>query len=95
MDKKSAYQQKLEAQLDEWKAEILKLEAKAEEAQADAKSKYLEQLEEVRGHQKEAEKKLEELGKASGKAWEDMKSGFEESWSTMSEAMKKAIGRLE
>lgn len=94
MDAKSAYQQKLEAQLDEWRADILKLQAKADEAQADAKLKLLEQIEKVRGHQKEAEEKLSELQQAEGKAWDDMKSGFEESWSAISASMKKALGRF-
>ena len=36
MDEKSAYRQKLEARLDQWRAEIDKLQAKAAEASADA-----------------------------------------------------------
>ncbi|MCK8465533.1 coiled coil domain-containing protein [Aliiroseovarius sp. S1339] len=94
MDKKEDYQDKLQAQLDEWNAEIAKLRAKAEEAQAAARVKYLEEVEELRGHQKKAEERLKELAHAQGEAWKDMKTGVEAAWDEMGDAMKRAWKRF-
>lgn len=45
MSKKKAYQQKIEAQLEEWKAEIDTMKAKAKKAGVDVQSWYYKQLE--------------------------------------------------
>ncbi|MDF1856612.1 coiled coil domain-containing protein [Pseudooceanicola sp.] len=94
MDRKDAYQDKLQAQLDEWKADIAKLGAKAEKAQAEARLKYMEEIEELRAHQKKAETRMEELQHAQGAAWKDMQSGIESAWDEMGDAMKRAWKRF-
>ena len=94
MDDKSAYRQKLEARLDQWRADIDKLEAKAAEAQADARIEYKKQIEALRGKQKEARAKLDELDKASGEAWKDLKSGLETAWDDLGRAVKSAVDRF-
>ena len=77
MDEKSAYRQKLEARLDQWRAEIDKLQAKAAEASADARIEYDKQIDELQEKQQDAQAKLEELNDASGDAWKDFKAGVE------------------
>jgi len=44
MSVKEAYQQKIGAQLDEWKAEIDKMKAKADKAEANAQLEYNKQI---------------------------------------------------
>ena len=44
MSDKKLYQQKMQAQLDEWRAEIEKLKAKASRASADAQMKMNKQI---------------------------------------------------
>lgn len=73
MSMKKAYEEKLQAQLDEWNAEIEKLKAKADKAEADAKIEYYEQIEKLREQQQEAQAKLNELRRAGEDAWEDLK----------------------
>lgn len=94
MDRKDAYQDKLQAQLDEWKAEIAKLRAKADLAQADARLKYMEELDALRAHQKKAEARMKELQDAQGEAWKDVRSGVEAAWDEMNDAMKSAWKRF-
>lgn len=94
MDRKEAYQDKLQAQLDEWKAEIAKLRARADKAQADARLKYMEEVDDLRAHQKKAETRLRELQHAQGEAWKDMKAGVEAAWDEMGDAMKRAWKRF-
>ncbi|WP_050527841.1 sll1863 family stress response protein [Pseudorhodobacter aquimaris] len=94
MDRKDAFQEKMQAQLDEWTAEIAKLRAQAEQAQADAKLKYLEEIDTLRAHQLKAEIKLKEIQDAQGEAWKDMQTGAEAAWDAMSDAMKSAWKRF-
>lgn len=76
MDKK-AYQEKLDAQLKEWKAEIDKLKAQAEGKSADAKITYQEkikQIEQKMAYYKEKSSKLKATGDDK---WEDVKKELE------------------
>jgi len=94
MSAKQAYEKKLEARLDEWKAEIDKLKAKAAGAEADAQLQYEKEIDNLQKRQAEARQKLEELRKAGDDAWEDMKAGIENAWSELQDAMGKATARF-
>ncbi|WP_296424548.1 coiled coil domain-containing protein [Yoonia sp.] len=94
MGDKSAYAQKLEARLDQWRAEIDSLQAKAKEAGADAELKYHDQLAELRAKQKKARESLDDLNKAQGEAWKDLKSGMEAAWDDLGKAVRKAADRF-
>ncbi|HUW75169.1 MAG TPA: hypothetical protein VMV70_00690 [Gallionella sp.] len=74
MEIQKAYQQKLAAQLKEWDAQINLLEAKVESAGADIKVQRARQLGELRAKQNAASAKMQELGKASGAAWDQIKA---------------------
>jgi len=50
MSMKQAYVEKVQARLNEWDAEIEKLKARAEEAEADAKITYYQQIEALRAY---------------------------------------------
>lgn len=94
MSMKQAYEQKLQAQLDEWGAEIEKLKAKADNAEADVQLEYYKQIEELRTMQESATKKLAELKNAGDDAWEDLKAGIESAWDSLSSALKSAASRF-
>lgn len=80
MNMKESYQQKLQAQLDQWGAEIDKLKARADKADADVKLEHYEQTEDLKVKQQEASDKLDDLMAASDDAWEDLKAGVESTW---------------
>jgi hypothetical protein len=94
MATKEAYQKRLEAQLKEWDATLAQLSAKAQKATADARIKYENELEHLKAKRAAAHKTLEELGRRSENAWEDMKDGAEKVWSEMSAAIEKAAARF-
>lgn len=73
METKDAYKQKLEAQLKEWSAQINLFAAKVENAGADVKLKYAQELDVLHTKQREAAKKIKELEDASGDTWEKVK----------------------
>ena len=94
MSMKESYQKKLQAQLDEWSAEIDKLKAKADGAEADAKLEYYKQIEELRSMQAAANEKLAELKEAKDDAWEDLKAGMDSAWGSLGNALKSARSRF-
>lgn len=96
MSMKDAYIQKLQGKLDEMKAEMDRLKAKAEQGAADAEIERERQqrLEEVRARRAELENKLDDLRDAGEQAWEDLKSGAEKASSAMSQALQSARERF-
>ncbi|MEQ9530472.1 MAG: coiled coil domain-containing protein [Haliea sp.] len=91
---KEAYEKKLQSQLDEWRADIDKLKAKADSAEADVQLDYYKQIEELRSMQDAASEKLVELKDASDDAWEDLKAGLDNAWHSLSISVKSASSRF-
>lgn len=94
MSMKAAYEKKLRAHLDEWNAEINKLKAKAERAEADAQLQYNEEIAKLQSMRDGAAAKLSELEAAGDDAWEDLKAGIENAWDSMAVAVKSATSRF-
>jgi hypothetical protein len=76
-DKRKAYEEKLDAQLKEWSAQLALLKAKADNAKADAKIEYYKIIEALQHKQNNARTKLQELKTSGDEAWEDIKTGAE------------------
>lgn len=94
MSLKTAYQEKFQAQLNEWSAQMEVLKAKRDKAEADAKISYEHHIKELQSQYDTAQGKLKELQSASETAWEEMKSGIESAWESMSKAVKNATSRF-
>jgi chromosome segregation ATPase len=86
--------EKLQSQLDEWKAQVQKLRAKAESANADAKLAYKRQADELKEKYEQAEAQLEEIRKAQKSASSDVMDGMTSAWSDLSDAFSKAAKRF-
>ncbi len=76
MDKK-AYQEKIEARLKEWQAEVDKLKAQAQGKSADAKIEYEKKVKELEKKMEQSKEKLEGLKKAGASTWEEAKKEVE------------------
>ena len=94
MGAKEAYQQKLDAQLKIWNAEIDKWEAKSERAAAEAKIQYFESLEALKGKRHVLGVKLHQTREASAEAWEGLKAGVEAAWDEFKMAYEKAAAKF-
>ena len=92
---KEAYVEKLKAQLDEWNADLERMEAQARGAKADLKIKYDQQLTGLRQRQSEAKQKLEEVKAANNEAWEQLKQGTEDAWNRLKEAVTSAKSQFD
>jgi len=93
-DKRKAYEEKLDAQLKEWNAQIALLKAKAENAKADAKIDYYKTIEALEHKQDEAKTKLQELKTAGDEAWEAVKGGAEKTWAEVKAAYHDAVSKF-
>lgn len=94
MTDRDEYLEKLKARLDEWNADIDKLESKTREAQASAKAQYEKQLVAMREMRDDAQKKFSEMQKASDEAWDVMLKGTEKAWQTWASAFEKARSKF-
>ena len=95
MTLKEAYEKKLQAQLEEWSAEIDKLKAKADKAGADAQINYSRHIEELKSMQTAASKKLVELKNASEDTWEGLRQDMDELGRSLGNTLKSAISRFQ
>lgn len=94
MNERELYIKKVEAKIDEWKAEARALRARAEGAGADAQLSAMRELEKVERQVEDAERRATELREASDDAWASIKEGFDEAWSALSEGLNEAGERL-
>ena len=94
MELKEAYKQKRTAQLKEWGAQIDLMEAKLENASADLKVKRAEQLQALRAQHRAASEKLQDIGKASGEAWEQVKTTADKIWDELKSGVAEAHSKF-
>jgi hypothetical protein len=88
MDKRTAYEEKLAAQMEEWSAQLALYKAKADKATAEAKIEYNQITEALQRQHNEAMAKLQELKDASDEAWEEVKVGAEKAWTEIKTAFQ-------
>jgi outer membrane murein-binding lipoprotein Lpp len=93
-ENKEAYVEKLQAKMDEWNAEIKKLEAKARQAEADSKINYEKEVEELRAKRRDLEEKMSQVRESGEGAWKDLKTGIESAWQSLDTAIKSAASRF-
>ncbi|MBW6502804.1 apolipoprotein A1/A4/E family protein [bacterium] len=84
----------IESSLNEWGEEIEKIRAKADKLGTETRSKYREQIEDLRARQETARKKLEDLKRTGGEAWEDLRSGAEAALDELKKGVEGAVSRL-
>jgi len=76
MNERELYRRKQQAQLEEWKADLDKLKAKAAQEEAEAQLSLSEQVKTLEIRIEEQQANLTKLAEASDDAWESLKSAF-------------------
>ncbi len=94
IDKKKAYEERVESQLKAWSAEIDRMKAELQCAAADAKIKAQDKLDELTHKRDSAQRKLEELKLRSADAWEEITDDVERAWGDLKDAIKGARDAL-
>lgn len=77
MSKRVVYIEKMKKQLDELNAKMSELESKAQDAKADARAKYKEEMSKLSKRSKLAVAKFEEIQLAGEDKWESMVAEME------------------
>ncbi|MDX9903379.1 MAG: hypothetical protein RB288_04805 [Bacteroidales bacterium] len=93
-EQKENYQKKIEAQLDEWRADIDRLRAKAKNATAETKLKYQDNIDKLEMKMDEGKSKLKDIKESSGEAWESIKEGADSIWDTMKATFAEVRDKL-
>jgi hypothetical protein len=93
-DKRKTYEEKLDAQLEEWNTQTALLKARADKTKAEAKIEYYKTIENLQHRQDEAKAKLLELKTAGDEAWEDLKTGAEKAWNEIRTAFNSAASKF-
>lgn len=91
---RDAYRQIFEARLKELEARIAILQARAEKASADAKIEFDQQLQVLNQKYMDARNRLKDWRASAEDAWDELRSGMEESLDELSEAVENAGKRL-
>ncbi len=94
MSNRDDYVEKMKAKIDEWNADLAKLEARSREAEADMRLKYDQQIQELREQRQKTEERLKELQRAGEESWEQMRDGMESAWDEMNRAFREAADRF-
>jgi len=93
MDKKE-FLNALQTQIGEWQKELTELGARADKAGTRAKAEFQTQIKELNTRLDEAQEKLKQIQAVGPDAWEDVRAGFEKSWTEMRGAFKSAMARF-
>jgi len=88
-EQKENYQQKIESQLDEWRADIDRLREKAKGAKAETRLKYQESIDKLELKMVEGKSKLKDLKESGAEAWDAVKDGADSIWDTMKATFKE------
>ena len=94
MSSRDEYLQKFKTQLDEWNADIDKLQARAREAQADAQAQYHEQIKALQEMRDDALSRYNEMQNATVEAWDALAEGAEKTWQTWVDTFDKARSKF-
>jgi hypothetical protein len=71
-------------------AKIKQLEDKASQSSGDAKASYERSVADAKVKRAQAANKLDEMGKATGSAWDSTKNGFADAYKDLHESVDKA-----
>lgn len=82
-EQKENYQLKIQAQLDEWRADIDRLKEKAKKAPAEGRQKYQESIDRLELRMNEGKAKLKDLKESTDEAWDSVREGADSIWDTM------------
>ena len=84
------FEKRLKSSLVNMDAEIAKLHEKGLALKDDAKTRWNEKMANLKAKQEVARKKVDELGKSTGEAWERVEKGAQSAWDDLQKAFQEA-----
>lgn len=83
---------KIDAKVDEYKQ---RLNDRSQDMTAEAREKSEMRLADLQRHREDMQKKLDELSRDSGAAWNELSAGAHKSWNEMSQAFREAAAEFD
>jgi hypothetical protein len=90
MNSNEEYTAALEAKKAELKAEMERLNEKAEIAGLESELRYRQFMQELRDQYNDTEKMMEKLRQSSGDAWNEVRSGLDKAFDDMRHSIRQA-----
>ncbi|MCF8129712.1 MAG: hypothetical protein K9N10_14480 [Deltaproteobacteria bacterium] len=87
--------EKLKTQLDEWNAELNRLEAEIQKAKADERDRYEIRIKGLREKEEAVKETLGHIFGERDEAWDDLKEGVGSAWSSLKSSLKEAKTEFE
>ncbi|HXF92423.1 MAG TPA: hypothetical protein VNK46_06675 [Nitrospiraceae bacterium] len=94
VQRKEAFQRKIQEELDEMQAQIASLRAKTDQASAEARAKVQQMIADLEKKKEAARKRLEELKSAGASAWADLQRGMTAALEDLRRSYRKALSHL-
>ena len=96
MAEKTDFMAQAKAQMDQWTAEMKKMQEMMMEAGAQGQQQMMKQWEDMNAQRKKIEAQMEEMGKANMEAVKEVQKSMESAWKdmekTIEDARKKMMG---
>lgn len=83
MSKRDEYVNQVKKRLDDWNADIKKLEETYERAEEGARHRLKEQIQSLSRHREEAQEQVRRIEDAAEEFWHEIAKGAEEAWKRM------------
>ena len=93
-NKRKVYEEKFDAQLKVWSAQVALFKAKADNTKADVKVEYYKTIDALQDKQSDARTMLLALKTSGDEAWEDLKTSAENAWDEVKIAYHDATARF-
>ena len=94
MDKRTAYVEKLSAQMVEWDNQIDRLKDKAKSCTTDADSGNSQPIADLQRKRDEAAVKLQGVSTAGDHEWEELKDGTDRLWEEIGGSLRDAVMKI-
>lgn len=94
MKDKELYQQKIQAQLNEWKADMDKLRAKVSGSSADSQLDMNKNLRVLETKIEEGKEKIREIGEIGEGVWDSAKQKAQSAWDSLKSEADEAAAKL-
>ncbi len=91
---KDAFQKKIQAELDDMQAEIVRLRQRTGRASASVRTDLQQAIADLEKKREAARRKLDEVGAAGSASWEQLKGKMHEAMDDLSAAYRKTVSKL-
>jgi hypothetical protein len=88
MSIRDVYENKMQAQLDEWRTRLEVLKDKADQEETNLQLEYYTLIDEMKLELESAHKKLQQLKQAGDETWEELKTEVETTWDALDELIR-------